>query len=101
MEFSEFELGQMLAATVDCGHVQMGSPAHGVALKVIAEGAEANRSPSQHTAYDLHVSPHLRKTAAEAEVEDRRSRWPDQTTPVFTSGGHSILVVRPLLNAVL
>lgn len=77
MEFSEFELGEMLDAVIDCGRLEMGSPAHGVALKVIAEGTEANLSPSQQKVYDLYVRPHLRKAAGQAEVKDRRSRWPD------------------------
>lgn len=77
MDFSDSELYEMLAGVVARGAINEDSPAHGIALKVLAEGTEKFLTPVQAAVYAQQVRPHLIAAAKAAGAADRRTRWPD------------------------
>jgi hypothetical protein len=76
MDFSDYELNEMLEEAVESGAIVPGTAAHGVALLCLDRGY-AHLSAAQKSVYDIHVAPHLRKPAGAHEVEDRIRRMPD------------------------
>jgi hypothetical protein len=76
MDFSDYEINEMLEQLVDSGCLAEGSAAHGVALQAFDKGYES-LSDRQKAVFDRRVAPHIAHLAGKREVEDRRARWPE------------------------
>ena len=76
MDFSDYELREMLDETVEGGSIEVGTAAHGVALLCLDQGYSV-LTEKQRSVFNDHVRPHLAKIAARREIEARRSGWPD------------------------
>lgn len=59
MDFSDSELYERLAGVVARGVIDEDSPAHGIALKVLADGTDKFLTPAQAAVYAQDVRPHL------------------------------------------
>ena len=76
MEFSDYELNEMLEEAALSGAIDASSAAYGIARLCIDNGYQA-LTDAQKRVYDRHVAPHLKKAASRREADDRQRGMPD------------------------
>lgn len=74
MEFSDYELSEMLKDALDDG--MFDRAAYGIALQAHDKGT-SSLSPKQLSIYDNVVRPALSQLAQKREREDQLHRWRD------------------------
>ncbi|EJL79065.1 hypothetical protein PMI15_04053 [Polaromonas sp. CF318] len=75
MEFSDYDLGDMLEELVEGGYIARNSAAHGVALLYLDKGLNA-LTDKQKAVYTRLVEPHMRDAATKREIDDVLARNP-------------------------
>lgn len=72
----DYELAEQIDELIDSGDLEEGTPAHGIALKVVNEGYDS-LSPKQRYVYDKYVWPLVRGVAEQWALNARINSMPD------------------------